>query len=530
MRSLGKTETAVVCGLCLAGLLRAQQPVMPGFPAWQAAPGVKIGQVFSLLNQTYVDTDTVSFHELEEDMIRETLRHLDPHSVYMSREEAQRTNESLSGRFDGVGISTTIFNDTALIVSLAPNGPAVRSGLQLGDRILSVNGVKMTGEHLSRRVLQEALRGPQATLATLTVKRKDMPDSMRFSGRRSSIPIESVEAAYMAAPSVGYIKIARFSSSTYEEFTKALGHLKHSGMEKLILDVCDNTGGLLDAAIKVADEFLGDNALIVYTEGDRQRRMDYRATPFGQFHTGQMVVLINEVSASASEILAGALQDWDRATLIGRRSFGKGLVQRQISLPDGSMVRISVARYHTPSGRVIQKPYMESPEMYRREARTRDMLREERLQRTRDSIPSEYATLVEGRPLLGNGGIMPDILVPAQDTLCRFIDNLHREIWQTVAAYFIDRYHRYWQIAYPTAEQFIQRFQFSLTMTEELRDFFHARYPAWDDAVDTQEDLIKQILKAVLARNLWGAGAYHRLFNAVNPVYGEGLRFLQSTP
>ena len=492
-------------------------------PQFQMRPGTKIAQAFSLVQNWYVDADSLDMNGMEEETLRDMLRRLDPHSSYLSREEARVMNESMRGHFEGIGTATTIYRDTAMVVSLSPNGPAARAGIQIGDRIVTVNMQPVTGRTLNRDILQQTLRGERGTRVILGIKRKHVSRLLSIPIVRSNIPVESIEAAYLVTPTIGYIKLARFSNTTYEEMVKAIGRLQWQGMQRLILDICENSGGLLDAAVKVADEFLSEGQLILYTGGDRQQRTDYVATRAGLFHSGALALMIDEGSASGSEILAGAIQDWDRGILIGRRTFGKGLVQRQIVLQDGSMIRLTVARYHTPSGRVIQKPYMNTREDYNREAFSRDARAEFNFWSHRPDTASAYRSLIAQRPLLGGGGILPDVYV-APDSMSAARHNARHAEWlnQTVAG-LIDRYGHLWLRQYRDADSFIRHVDITPDMLAQIQTDNRPRG-------GRQEDPENQALniKQALVRNLWGSEAYWKLYNETNPVFLKALEELQN--
>lgn len=340
---------------------------------------------------------------------------------------------------------------------------------------------------------------------------------------RGSVPIESVEAAFMVTPSIGYIRLSRFSETTYEELVKAVGHLRWNGMQRLLLDVCDNSGGLLDAAVKVTDLFLQPGQMILYTEGDRMRRMEYRATAADLLQKIPLVVMINEGSASCSEILSGAIQDWERGVIVGRRTFGKGLVQRQFSFPDGSMLRLTVARYHTPSGRVIQKPFMDSPEAYAREIYTR---RSDPYVQPDSSLV--FHTLLTQRPVYGGGGIQPDVSV-LPDTTIRSMKRLRNDQLQVAVACLTDTYLAQWRQQYDTMELFVDAFAITSGMLETIRNALAAQHLLPDPDVLSSEAALRQITLS-MARNLWGTEAYFRMYNKTNPIFAEALAAVEHLP
>ncbi len=374
----------------------------------------KVDQVLTFIRQDYVDS--VDINHLEEVAIPAMLKDLDPHSVYIPAKEVAQVNEPLRGNFDGIGISFNMPDDTIIVMSVIHGGPSERVGIKAGDRIITINDSVVAGQHIDQNDIVKMLRGPRGTKVTVGIKRKGVDKLLSFEITRDKIPLKSVDIAYMVTPDIGYIKISKFARTTNEEFIKSFTQLKDQGLDKLIVDLRGNGGGYLDAAIHIADQFLPKGKLIVYTMGrDKHKQMVY-AKNDGVFTSGELVFLIDEWSASASEIVAGAIQDNDRGTIIGRRSFGKGLVQEPFILRDGSVLRLTVARYYTPSGRCIQKPYNKGIEEYYNDINERFMKGE---LESADSIhfpdSLKYKT-VGGKTVYGGGGIMPDIFVPLDTT------------------------------------------------------------------------------------------------------------------
>jgi carboxyl-terminal processing protease len=317
-------------------------------------------EALDLIRQKYVDS--VHVDSLEGKAIQEIMTELDPHSVYFPPVELKEVNEDLAGRFEGIGVEFNIFRDTVNIVYVVPEGPSDKAGLQIGDKILKVNDKMLTGRPFSTDEIKQMIRGEKASKAIILLLRNGQQKTVQVT--RGTIPVASVDAAYMIDKTTGYIKLNKFSQSSYEEVMKALERLQKEGLQQLVFDLRGNGGGFMNEAVEIADEFLDGDKLIVYTQGVNNPRREYRAKRPGIFEKGKLIVLIDELSASASEVLAGALQDWDRATIIGRRSFGKGLVQEQYSLNDGSAIRLTVARYYTPLGRSIQRPYDKGKKVY----------------------------------------------------------------------------------------------------------------------------------------------------------------------
>ena len=306
---------------------------------------------------TNLYVDSVDEAKLVEDAIRGMLEKLDPHSQYSNAKEVKQMNEPLNGNFEGIGVQFNMIDDTLMVIQPVTNGPSEKVGIIAGDRIVSVNDSAIAGVKMSKEEIMRRLRGPKGTKVKLGVVRTGIKDQLTFTVVRDKIPVKSIDAAYMIRPAVGYIRIGNFGATTHQEFCEALQKLKVEGMESLVLDLQENGGGYLQAAVNIADELLAKDEMIVYTEGRRVPRQEYRAHGEGKFMKGKIVVLIDEYTASAAEIVTGAVQDQDRGYVVGRRSFGKGLVQRPIDLPDGSMIRLTIAHYYTPSGRCIQKPY-----------------------------------------------------------------------------------------------------------------------------------------------------------------------------
>ena len=369
--------------------------------------------------------DEVDEDKIVEEAIIKMLAQLDPHSLYSNPEEVKKLNEPLQGNFDGIGVQFNMVQDTLFVVQTISGGPSEKVGILAGDRIVIVNDSTIAGIKMSTEEIMRRLRGPRGSKVDLKVLRRGVNELLPFTIKRDRIPIYSIDAAYMLKDKIGYIRIDRFGATTSKEFSDALTKLKKQGMKDLILDLQGNGGGYLNAAIDLANEFLNTKDLIVYTEGKRNPRSEFYAKGNGQFQDGKLAILIDEFSASASEIVTGAIQDWDRGIIVGRRSFGKGLVQRPVDLPDGSMIRLTVARYYTPSGRCIQKPYT-NIEKYNEDLIDRYNKGE---MSNADSIhfpdSLQYTTKRLGRTVYGGGGIMPDYFVPIDTT--RFT-KYHRQL------------------------------------------------------------------------------------------------------
>ena len=479
---------------------------------------------------TNLYVDQVDDNKLVESAIKGMLEELDPHSTYSTPEEVKRMNEPLQGNFDGIGIQFNMAEDTLFVIQPVSGGPSEKVGILAGDRIVMVNDTLIAGVKMSTEDVMRRLKGPKGTQVNVKVLRRGVPELLSFTIRRDKIPVYSLDASYMIAPKIGYIKINRFAATTHEEFMDALATLKGQGMKDLILDLQGNGGGYLNAAIDIANEFLGEKELIVYTEGRRSARRDFYANGNGKHQFGKLVVLVDEYSASASEIVSGAVQDWDRGMVVGRRTFGKGLVQRPIDLPDGSMIRLTISRYYTPAGRCIQKPY-ENTENY-----AADLI--ERYNRgemmSADSIhfpdSLKCTTLKKGRIVYGGGGIMPDYFVPVDTTL---YTDYHRQISYKgvllkVHYQLIDSYRKEWNKQFKDYASFAQNFELTEPMMQRLTDeATKAGISYHEEQYRKSEPLLKLQLKALIARDLWDMNEYYHTINAVDESVKKALELLK---
>ena len=482
---------------------------------------------FAIAN-LYVDETNPD--KLVESAIIGMLEELDPHSTYSNAEEVKKMNEPLQGNFDGIGIQFNMAEDTLFVIQPVSGGPSEKVGILAGDRITHVNdtliaGVKMTTEDIMRR-----LKGPKGTKVDVKVVRRGVDETLAFTIERDKIPVYSLDASYMATPKVGYIKINRFAATTHQEFMDALASLKGQGMQDLILDLQGNGGGYLNAAIDIANEFLGAGELIVYTEGRRNPRREFFAKGDGKHQSGRLVVLVDEYSASASEIVAGAVQDWDRGMVVGRRTFGKGLVQRPIDLPDGSMIRLTVARYYTPAGRCIQKPY-ESIEQYNADLIER-YNRGEMMSADSIHFPDSLKcmTLKKGRTVYGGGGIMPDNFVPVDTTrFTKYHSQLsNRGVLLKVHFQLIDACRDKWTKEYDDYAKFSQKFEPDESMMQQLiAEGEKAGVKYDEEQYRKSESLIKLQLKALIARDLWDMNEYYHTINVVNESVNKALELLE---
>ena len=482
---------------------------------------------FAIANLYVDETDA---DKLVESAIMGMLEELDPHSTYSNAEEVKKMNEPLQGNFDGIGIQFNIAEDTLFVIQPVSGGPSEKVGIRAGDRIIMVNdtliaGVKMTTDDITRR-----LKGPKGTKVDVKVVRRGVDEPLSFTIKRDKIPVYSLDASYMITPKIGYIKINRFGATTYEEFMDALASLKGQGLQDLILDLQGNGGGYLNAAIDIANEFLGAGELIVYTEGRRNPRREFFAKGDGKHQSGRLVVLVDEYSASASEIVAGAVQDWDRGMVVGRRTFGKGLVQRPIDLPDGSMIRLTVARYYTPAGRCIQKPY-ESIEKYNADLIER-YNRGEMMSADSIHFPDSLkcSTLKKGRIVYGGGGIMPDYFVPVDTALfTKYHSQLsNKGVLLKVHFQWIDAYREEWMKEYGDYAVFCKKFELDDAMMQQLIAEGEKEGVKFDEEqYQRSESLIKLQLKALIARDLWDMNEYYHTINVVNESVNKAVELLK---
>ena len=476
--------------------------------------------------------DSVDEQKMVEDGIRGMLEKLDPHSSYTTAKETKAMNEPLQGSFEGVGIQFNVSQDTLLVIQPTLGGPSEKVGIMAGDRIVAVNDTAIAGVKMSRDEMMRRLRGKKGSKVALTVVRRGIADRLSFTVTRDKIPVKTVDAVYMIRPNVGYIRIGSFGATTYEEFMEGVDSLKRKGMVDLVLDLQENGGGYMQSAIRIANEFLRKNDLIVYTEGRRSKRQEYSANGGGRLLDGRVMVLVNEYSASAAEIVTGALQDQDRAQVVGRRSFGKGLVQRPIEFKDGSMIRLTIAHYYTPSGRCIQKPYTKGD----KEDYAMDI--EKRFKHgelySADSIhfadSLKYETLRRHRTVYGGGGIMPDFFVPLDTTQ---YTPFHRQLAAksfiiNASLRYIDSHRKELRKRYTSFDKFSAEFTIPATVTDALiADAAKDGVKPKDDAeLQATMPQLKLQLKALVARDLWDMSQYFAVINESNHIVMKAVELL----
>ena len=482
---------------------------------------------------TNLYVDSVDEKKLAEDGIRGMIEQLDPHSSYSTAKETKEMNEPLQGSFEGIGVQFNMVKDTLLVIQPVVNGPSERVGILAGDHIVSVNDTAIAGVKMSKEDIMKRLRGAKGSKVRLGVVRRGIAGILKFTVVRDKIPVKTLDAAYMIRPHVGYIRIGSFGVTTYNEFMKAVETLKASGMKDLILDLQENGGGYLMAAVQIANEFLHNSDLIVYTQGRKVPRQDYCADGSGRLLDGKVFVLINEYTASAAEIVTGAIQDQDRGIVVGRRSFGKGLVQRPIDLPDGSMIRLTIAHYFTPSGRCIQKPYKKG------DAIDYAMDIEKRFEHgelySADSIhfadSLKYYTLRKHRVVYGGGGIMPDVFVPLDTTqYTKFLRQMAARSYIINANLkYIDVNRKQLKKQFATFNDFNARFEVPQSLIDDVVQAAEKDKVKPKDQQELQATLpqLRRQLKALIARDLWDMSEYFQVINETNPIVVKAVGLLK---
>ena len=522
-------KTTVIIALLLAvlpDLCTAQVRIDLG----KNSPMRKLQIAEMAISNLYVDS--VDEQKLVEDGIRGMLEKLDPHSSYTTAKETKAMNEPLQGSFEGIGVQFNMDRDTLLVIQPVTGGPSEKVGILAGDRIVSVDDTTIAGVKMSREEIMRRLRGKKGTKVNLSIVRRGIKDRLTFTVTRDKIPVTTIDASYMIRPSIGYIRIGSFGATTYDEFMAGVDSLKRHGMKDLILDLQDNGGGYLQAAVQIANEFLHKNDLIVYTEGRMARRQEYRAQGNGRLIDGRVIVLVNEYSASAAEIVTGAIQDQDRGQIVGRRTFGKGLVQRPIEFDDGSMMRLTVAHYYTPAGRCIQKPYHKGDiEDYAQDIEKRFKHGE---LYSADSIhfadSLKCYTLRRHRVVYGGGGIMPDFFVPLDTTQ---YTAFHRQLAAkgliiNASLKYVDEHRNELKRRYTSFDQFCREFTVPKSETDSIiADAARQKVKPRDDK-ELQQTLpmLRTQLKALVARDIWDMSEYFQIVNETNHIVRKGVQLL----
>lgn len=488
---------------------------------WSGDGAFKFSEILNLLEQTYVDS--VDSKQLESETYNELLSKLDPHSAYIDAEDVARANEPLEGNFEGIGVEFTLYNDTIMVVAAIVGGPSESSGIQAGDRIIAVDSQSVASVGITTEAVFKKLRGPKGSKVAVTVLQLGKPKTVVLT--RNTIPLHSIEVSMMLDTETGFIKINRFAANTHEEFITAFKKLQLQGMQRLVLDLRDNPGGYLTAAIDICDELLEGDKMIVYTKGRKQPLKEYKTTNEGLFEKGKLAILIDEGSASASEIVSGAIQDWDRGIVVGRRSFGKGLVQEPFELSDGSMVRITVARYYTPSGRSIQKPYDKGYDAYEGEVYHRyedgELIDSSKVKQT---DTTQYKTAL-GRTVFSKGGIMPDVFVPI-DTGYRnayTLQVLEAGLLNQFAFSYVDGNRKALsKFGNPAAFQE----KFKLNLVPLFVDFAQSKgiVPSNYALIKQATPYLEKQLKALVARQLWRDMGYFTVINASDITIQQALK------
>ncbi len=515
----------MVAGMFLGYQLNEREGGKKGF--FSSNKRGSLQEALDLIRMKYVDS--VHADSLEGKAIQEMMNELDPHSVYFPPLELKEANEELAGNFEGIGVEFNIFNDTVNVVYVIPNGPSDKAGLMIGDKIINVNDSSLTRKKFNTDEIKKLIRGERNSKAVLKLLRDAKP--MTVTVTRGTIPVSSVDASYMIDKTTGYIKLNKFSEKSYEDFMASMEALQQQGLQKLVFDLRGNGGGLMDEAVDIADEFLDGDKLIVYTEGVNSKKMEYRCKRPGLFEKGKLVVLVDELSASASEVLAGALQDWCRATIIGRRTFGKGLVQKQYPLSDGAAIRLTVARYYTPLGRSIQRSYEGGKKVYMDELWDRfnkgEMLSADSI-KMHNTGKRFYTTCKD--TLFGGDGITPNLFVPfdtSRSLQRTFILINNSQFSHYVYNYYLQ--HRQQFNQYPSAGDYIQQFRNNGDLWEGLLKYTSGDTINFAYTSPKEKELLELRLKALLARYKWRNSGFYQVLNSDDPVVKKAMEVI-ATP
>ncbi|MBK7174218.1 MAG: S41 family peptidase [Bacteroidales bacterium] len=488
----------------------------------------KFESLLQLIDYAYVED--VDDAKIVEDAVINVLKELDPHSTYISKKDIDRTNEPLVGNFDGVGIQFQLYHDTILVVSPVPGGPSDKLGILAGDKIIKINGEEAFGSKINNQYVLDHLRGPKGTKVKVDIFRKGTKGLIEYTIVRDKIPLNSIDATYMVNSEIGYVKLARFARTSADEFRESIVQLRKEGMKNLILDLRNNSGGYLDIAFELSDEFLPSGKLIVYTKGLRSPKQDFMATGKGSFENGKLIILIDEASASASEIVSGAVQDWDRGIILGRRSFGKGLVQRPFLLPDSSMIRLTTARYYTPSGRCIQKSYETGSEDYFSEVFTRfehgEMIHADSI-KFPDSL--RYYTHNQ-RVVYGGGGIMPDVFIALDTTFASkyYTDVFRKGLLNEFVLQYVEGTRNELLKTYPNIKVFNSGFNDAKLLDEFVEYAQTKEVPKDEKGLEASGKQISIVLKGLIARNLYNVSAYFEVIGSSDDDIIKAVEILKN--
>ena len=510
---------------CIAAMTATAQNQQPQSKAQMNAQ--KFATTLYLIDNFYVDT--ANSDKVTEDAIIAALKELDPHSAYISKKDVEKANEPLVGSFEGIGVTFQLIRDTITVISPTAGGPSEKVGIMAGDQFIKIDGEEAFGKKVDNEYVQKHLRGKKGTKVTVSVKRGNDPELLDFEIIRDKIPLNSINAAYMLNNHIGYIKLDRFAQESTKEFKEAFIKLQALGMTSLIFDLRGNTGGYLNTAIELVDQFIGEDKLIVFTEGLRSPRQEWRSTAAGLYTTGKLVVLIDEGSASASEILSGAVQDHDRGVVIGRRSFGKGLVQRPFNLPDGAQIRLTTSRYHTPSGRCIQRPYENGVEDYAKEM-TKRLEHGEYFHADSIHFPDSLKFKTDGgRTVYGGGGIMPDLFIPVDTSYnSKLYTNLVRKgaLNRFTTDYGL-KHREEIKTQYGNFERFNKDFEVDQVLIDGLKKAAEEAKVEWnDEQFKHSEKFILLQVKALIARNVWDTQEYYRVMASEDAGVKKALEIL----
>ena len=519
---------AIAIGVFIGYFLPGNNGSRPGFAGLKTGKRDKVQNVIDYIVNEYVDT--LNTKDLEDDAIVSLLQQLDPHSAYIPAEELEGASEQLEGNFDGIGVEFNIQKDTIMVVAAITGGPSESLGIQSGDRIVKIEKNIVAGKKIKNEDVIKQLRGKSGTKVKVSIFRPGQKALKDYTITRGKIPIYSIDASLMINPEIGYIKISRFAATTYDEYLEAFKALKEQGMQQLVVDLRDNPGGYLNAAVDISDEFLGKGKGIVHTKGKARKAEEFNASSKGSFEEGGLVILIDEGSASASEIVSGAVQDNDRGWVVGRRSFGKGLVQEEVRFDDGSAMRLTIARYYTPSGRCIQKPYEKGVEEYYKELS--DRMQHGELENA-DSVKfgdSLAFKTTAGRTVYGGGGIMPDVFVGLDTSgYSSWLSQLAgKSLLNRFAFEYTDQRRKELLNSYKTPADFSRSFSVSSTFAQFLA-FAEKNGVKTDPAgLKASENLVKKQVNALIGRALYGSKGYYTIVNNSDPAIKKAVELLKS--